>query len=292
MPVVKECGFCKQIKSIVARGWCNSCYQRWSKRGSVEYAPKRVSPLHCKLEGCDKPVVARGYCEYHYRNDLVRGNPVFNLGYGERRKHPLYHSWRSSGRVIEGRDKEWDDFWSFINSVGERPSRNHALKRYDIKLPFGPDNFYWHERIASTECRKTYAREWRKRNPIGSKEHSLRKQYGIGLKEYMQMYESQGGNCAICNLYCEPYISGSNGKNVLAVDHCHDTGKIRGLLCAYCNKAIGAFRDSEKLLTSAIKYLKKHKTPEPDLTKPREVRKSKSFKKENKLLAQPMLEFH
>lgn len=291
MPVVKECEFCKKVKSIVSRGWCNSCYQRWHKRGSVEYAPKRVSPLHCKLDGCDKPVVARGYCEHHYRNDLEKGDPISNFGYSERRKNQLYETWRSTGRVVQGRSAEWNDFWCFVNDVGEKPSRIHVLKRYDIKLPFGPENFYWHERIASTECRKTYAIEWRKKNPVGTKEHSLRKQYGIGLKEYMQMYEDQGGKCAICLTQGESYNSSTGRSSTLAVDHCHKTGKIRSLLCPHCNKALGAFRDSTDLLESAIKYLKKHKTIQPDLTKPRESRKNKTFKKENKALKQPLLDF-
>lgn len=64
------------------------------------------------------------------------------------------------------------------------------------------------------------------------------------------MLEMQGGVCAIC---------GGKDKNFrLAVDHCHQTGKIRGLLCSACNKAIGGFKDSPMLLIKAMRYLHKH----------------------------------
>jgi hypothetical protein len=46
----------------------------------------------------------------------------------------------------------------------------------------------------------------------------------------------------------------------LAVDHCHTTGKIRGLLCSKCNPALGAFNDNIEILNSAIKYLKEYET--------------------------------
>jgi len=77
------------------------------------------------------------------------------------------------------------------------------------------------------------------------------KKYGISLKEWDAMFMSQSGCCAICNKHQ------SNFKYRLAVDHCHKTGKIRGLLCQNCNTAIGLLQDDPSLCVKAEKYLLK-----------------------------------
>jgi hypothetical protein len=78
---------------------------------------------------------------------------------------------------------------------------------------------------------------------------ALRNAYGISLEEYDNMLESQLGCCAICAMTPE-----KNGRR-LDVDHCHETGRVRGLLCASCNLGIGKFKDNPSLLAEAIKYL-------------------------------------
>ena len=86
---------------------------------------------------------------------------------------------------------------------------------------------------------------------------SLRK-YGITLEEYDRMAENQGGVCAICGN--KDILIGPDGTSKirrLAVDHCHDTNKVRGLLCSCCNGGLGLFKDSNILLKKALKYLTK-----------------------------------
>lgn len=80
------------------------------------------------------------------------------------------------------------------------------------------------------------------------------KKYGINYKEYLQLLEKQNGVCAIC---FNPETSSNNKVNIssLAVDHCHITGKVRGLLCQKCNQAIGLLKDNKVLLQNAINYL-------------------------------------
>lgn len=80
--------------------------------------------------------------------------------------------------------------------------------------------------------------------------YQMKKNYGIGLKEYDAMFESQNGVCAICSK--EPP---DHHKKRLNVDHCHTTGRVRGLLCDACNRAIGLMKDSPDLLYKAINYL-------------------------------------
>ena len=81
----------------------------------------------------------------------------------------------------------------------------------------------------------------------GSQHRSKCKSFGITEEAYAQMLAQQGGVCAIC--------SSDPGDKRLAIDHCHTTGKVRGLLCAECNHGIGKFRDSLTLLERAHGYL-------------------------------------
>jgi hypothetical protein len=84
--------------------------------------------------------------------------------------------------------------------------------------------------------------------------------YGISPEEFATLIAEQDGKCAICR---EPPNGKANGRArsghlpSLHVDHDHDTGKIRGLLCGPCNTGLGLFRDEPRLLLAAIKYLQK-----------------------------------
>ena len=88
---------------------------------------------------------------------------------------------------------------------------------------------------------------------LGNFEWDLWKNYRIRLPDYQALYEAQKGNCACCG------IPESDFKRQLHVDHDHETGKVRGLLCTQCNPGIGYFQDSIERLEMAIKYLKKFK---------------------------------
>ena len=78
----------------------------------------------------------------------------------------------------------------------------------------------------------------------------LRKEYGLSVETYNHMVDAQKNRCKICH---------TKFTKVPCVDHCHKTGKVRGLLCRACNVGLGAFRDTEKLFLRAIKYLKESK---------------------------------
>ena len=74
------------------------------------------------------------------------------------------------------------------------------------------------------------------------------KTFGLSIEQYDAMLISQGGLCAICG-------SVPSDARSLAVDHDHDTGLVRGLLCTACNVYLGRIGDSPKVLQTAIKYL-------------------------------------
>ena len=78
--------------------------------------------------------------------------------------------------------------------------------------------------------------------------YMLRWKYGINLEAYEEMLKQQGGVCLGCK---GPCVSGKR----LAVDHCHDSGKVRGLLCVVCNRAVGALKDNPATLRRLAEYL-------------------------------------
>jgi hypothetical protein len=103
------------------------------------------------------------------------------------------------------------------------------------------------------KCRKTKQQKaW---IPKQQKDYKLRNYFGIYLEDYNSMLENQNHLCKICNK-AETARSNTGYVKDLAVDHCHKTGKIRGLLCQSCNVGLGHFDDSLDKLESAIKYLK------------------------------------
>jgi hypothetical protein len=90
---------------------------------------------------------------------------------------------------------------------------------------------------------------WREK----SWERKLRKSYGIKSEDYDRMLIEQSGVCFICG---EPETKIVKGRLIkLAVDHCHGTGEIRGLLCHSCNVALGLLKDDSALLRKAADYI-------------------------------------
>lgn len=91
----------------------------------------------------------------------------------------------------------------------------------------------------------------------GEIRHSVyKRKYGITVAEYDIMLASQGNGCAICKT-TEPTGHGKkNGR--FSVDHDHETGEVRGLLCHACNVALGSFKDNVEILKNAIFYIQRH----------------------------------
>ena len=140
-------------------------------------------------------------------------------------------------RLLE--ECEWERY-----SMSEQEFRDMSRDaRYRLRYP---------ERINAA------AKRWRDKhlqyNRDRQRQYHLRYKYGITEECYAKLLAEQHGRCAICN------TDKPTGKwKVFAVDHCHHTGKVRGLLCNECNRGMGLLRDSAELLEKAAAYLRKHK---------------------------------
>jgi len=116
---------------------------------------------------------------------------------------------------------------------------------------------------ANREQIKARAGQWHRDNytlMIGRR-HSLWRKYRLRLDDYEDMVDAQSGLCLVCGKPESQIDSRTGHPYALAVDHCHDTGVIRGLLCAQCNRGIGNFKNDPASLRSAAAYLEGVKGP-------------------------------
>lgn len=203
---------------------------------------------NCKVEGCPKLIKYAGFCEMHYRRFKRHGDPTVGRPqhWGLKEKHPLNHSFMWFKRHHQ-LCEEWSDFWNFVAAVGVR-KEGYVLQRLDTTLPLGPNNYQWKPTIKSTS-KADYAQKWRKSQPEKVRNSYYKKRFGITLEQYNDILKRQGGVCAICNEKDSIYDN-------LAVDHDHNTNKVRGLLCHLCNRALGMFKDDSNRLEKALDYLK------------------------------------
>lgn len=104
------------------------------------------------------------------------------------------------------------------------------------------------------QCKREYDRAHR--TPEKNAQYKV-SCYGITFAQYSAMVVSQNNKCAVCH---KEEAAKFRGKKTmaLAIDHCHKTGKVRGLLCSNCNTAMGKLKDNVATLESMIKYLGLH----------------------------------
>ena len=112
-----------------------------------------------------------------------------------------------------------------------------------------PDGRYELCRDCQKICSKKYSTSQKGIDTL--RRGHLRRSYGITDKEYNAILQDQGGKCKICGVDSNP----DNRAGYFTVDHSHDTGAVRGLLCTKCNALLGLANDKEDILQKAIEYL-------------------------------------
>lgn len=127
------------------------------------------------------------------------------------------------------------------------------MECHECGTPFTPKSYS--AKYCTNKC--MYSARKKRRTESISYQKSLqnsvyKRKYGITLDEYNTMLKQQNKRCAICSIH-------SDDLNIkLCVDHCHDTGTVRGLLCSMCNRAIGFLSDDAYLLEKAARYLREY----------------------------------
>lgn len=111
---------------------------------------------------------------------------------------------------------------------------------------------------ADPERHRAYVAAYGRRESDVLKDKQYRRYYGLTLAEYQAMADKQGHRCALCN---EPESMTMKGKlKALSVDHDHETGAVRALLCSRCNRALGFFRDDPDAMEAAAVYVRAHRS--------------------------------
>lgn len=117
-----------------------------------------------------------------------------------------------------------------------------------------PTKFYIHKRNSRrtnaycSDCHKQRCKDRYHSKSLIQRRAERASAYGLTADQYLEMYAKQDGRCAICGEI-------PSTRRGLHIDHCHETGIVRGLLCHGCNIGIGNFKHKKYLMESAIKYI-------------------------------------
>lgn len=196
----------------------------------------------CTVEGCVRPHKARGLCAAHYQHHL-RGVPL-KPEITPRAKPPSpICSEEGCSDPVKAKGLCKAHYQRLLRHGHTRPTTRQREPK-----PCSVEGCASH-RYAKGMCHQHYQRK----NVLAAK-------YGVTPAWVAQTLDAQGGVCGICQRG-QRAVNGSTGKLFdMNVDHCHTTGKVRGLLCHNCNRALGMFDDSPDILRRALAYLEKHST--------------------------------
>lgn len=230
-----------------------------------QLAGKELQPLRryeratsdtCAGPDCARPLDAHGYCKTHY--GMVRkGQPLHAIGDPSFRSQRARERWaarpeaekqRALAAMQAGRRTAYySDEWQQRQSDSQRASGVQKRRDRIAQLrsecatcgaSFTPTT--WKQLFCTRECRSLAARVRR---------------HGLTPQQYRELLASQDGQCALCGGGRRGWARGAD----LHIDHCHNTGRVRGLLCGDCNTALGRFGDDPVRLRRAAEYLERHR---------------------------------
>lgn len=225
---VSKCVDCSQERQIEGRGLCRACYKRHRRAGTLLNYGK-------KIRKCAPSNIPVGTCvDCGNENVELVGRSLCRSCYARHQKAGTAEQFPARSRPDLSQRTE-----KVCGTCGELKSLDEFAKskgRVDGR---------------STRCKQCYRDQW---SPAKDRESQLLKRYGLTIQDYDQLLVAQGGVCHICG---GPSHIRDNDPLSFAVDHCHATGKVRGLLCANCNRGLGLFKDDPDRLMAAAMYLLK-----------------------------------
>ncbi len=137
-------------------------------------------------------------------------------------------------------------------------SKKHPLSKAERNRIY----YLEHKQEFIERSRERRSRGLDQKNPLTERKSSIKRKYGIEWEEFEIAYNNAKGLCEICSKSLEIWTTKGDGKESASVDHCHTTGKVRGILCRHCNVALGHFKDSRLHLLKAVEYLDTHDVDE------------------------------
>jgi hypothetical protein len=204
-----------------------------------------MQKLHeiCTVDQCGREHHARGFCKTHY-TQWKRGVPVLPIKARDR-SPPAHCTYDGCTEPVKA-NKLCSTHYMRLLRHGHTRYRDRKRTPKPCAIP-GCENWCY----AKGVCHAHYMAS-----------RNMPKKYGITLETYVEMMEAQNGLCLICGRP-ERAKDGKSGKlKALAIDHCHGTLKVRGLLCSHCNRAIGLLDHSSAILAAAADYCSTTTRPE------------------------------
>jgi hypothetical protein len=196
---------------------------------------------------------AKAIASHFERAAAKAADPVAYKAMIAKRAHESYL--RNKEKVLQ-RSKEWHEAhpeyvaakskaaWKKIEDDPQRHAAHKAARQ----------EWYRTNPEEAEKCRAA-TRKWNAENPERKRAQELRK-YGLTPDDVSALRETQGGRCAICREVFDPRPRRRHSEHI---DHDHETGAVRGLLCQLCNVALGALRDDPALVDAAAAYLRRKK---------------------------------
>lgn len=193
----------------------------------------------CSVKGCCRKYLAKGYCEMHYRRVRRYGSTELSKDHCSKRKYKGKCKITGCNNKSEKGNFCLPHYKENKNRIHREWYKRNKKKKIKQSLEYAMGK--------GKENHKRSYKKWAKANPDKLASGSLRYTCGIDLKDKENLYKAQNGCCALCGDYIK--------IEDMCVDHDHETGIVRGLLCHRCNRGLGQFKDDIKLLKKAFDYL-------------------------------------
>ena len=204
----------------------------------------------CAIAECKHPVQARGWCSTHYWRWWSYGDSLGSAPprVKKPRQQCIEPDCDDPATGAKERCEKHHRRWRYANDPEYRARKRREGTEWNRQ-----NRDYWREHNRNLIENETAEQRARRLSRVRNKH--LAYKYGITAEDYEAMWVAQAGLCRICQ-QPESRIDVRTGKvNLLAVDHDAQTGRVRGLLCSRCNRAIGLFEEQPALLSSAAAYL-------------------------------------
>ena len=231
-------------------GLCKSCVKQNHDKKYVKNKPVIVESkvcTHCKVQKASSEFSKSGHTPdglQHWCKECTKRRAIERRGPLKRELRPPGMKECSQCKVM----KPFEEFWKMASMKDGYRGACKSCGTAQCKRYYGNDR---EKTLGKLQAMRDTDPAYREKLCKITRKSILKVKYGLTQVQFDQMLEQQGGKCKICGT-TEPGRWGT-----FYIDHCHETGKVRGLLCCRCNLSIGHMEDSPELLRKAAEYIEK-----------------------------------